>query len=106
MRTLSLAAMAALIGVAALASTADAQRRGSRDPGYGWVTAESRYGTGVVSGPVRVGPHGRLEVRLPGGTWIECGRSCRDTLRRETVDFWQSRSPSGSDGPGYIQFRW
>jgi hypothetical protein len=38
---------------------------------------------------------------------MECGRSCSDTLRRETVDFWRAnrdRSTSG-DGPGYIQFR-
>lgn len=45
---------------------------------------------------------------MPGGTWIECGRSCRDTLRRETVDFWQSRNAPNSpyvDGPGYFSFR-
>lgn len=93
--------------VAAFATVAEA-----RDPrgGYlGTVTAESRYGTGVVSGPVRRGPRGHLEVRLPGGTWMECGRSCRETLRRETVDFWQSRNDPKSpyvEGPGYFTWRW
>ena len=73
----------------------------------GFVTAESRYGPRTVSGPVRYGRHGRLEVRLPGGTWLECGRSCSETLRRETIDFWESRtSPSNPyvDGPGYLNW--
>jgi hypothetical protein len=26
---------------------------------------------------------------MPGGTWIGCKGSCRDTLRDETVDFWE-----------------
>ena len=49
----------------------------------------------------------KTEVELPGGTWIECGRSCRDTLRRETVDFWAGRERfnGGADGPGYLHFR-
>jgi hypothetical protein len=99
-----------VLGLAvAMAGAAEAQSR--RAPGYGpgqgYVTAESRYGTATVTGAVRTGPHGRPEVQLPGGTWIECGRSCRDTLRRETVDFWQNRGdPRGSsDGPGYLRFR-
>src|SRR5262245_56899157 len=76
----------------------------------GSVTADSRYSGQSVRGPVRRGPQGRLEVRLPGGTWLECGISCSDTLRRQTVDFW--RNPGGrpgsvgGDGPGYLQFRW
>lgn len=72
------------------------------------VTAESRYGTKTVSGPVRMGPKGRREVRLPGGTWIECGRSCSETLRRETVDFWESRGGRNDpvDGPGYFRRWW
>jgi hypothetical protein len=47
-------------------------------------------------------------VRLPGGTWLECGLSCHDTLRRETVDFWHGRGyprDGGTDGPGYLHFR-
>ena len=75
-------------------------RRGT----YRYVTAESLYGAATITGPVRVGPHGRLEVGLPGGTWIECRRSCSNTLRQETVDFWQYRdNRNGADGPGYLQ---
>ena len=90
--------------VTATALPALAQVR--RAPGYAWITVESRYGTQTVSGPVRAGPSGRLEVRLPGGTWIECGQNCRETLRRETVDFWQERGRprGGGDGPGYLRF--
>jgi hypothetical protein len=74
---------------------------------YAYITFESRYGTGTVTAAVRLGPSGRPEVRLPGGTWLECGQSCHDTLRRETVDFWQERGRprGGGDGPGYLNFR-
>jgi hypothetical protein len=81
------------------------------DPSYGkvlgYVTAESRYGNGITSGPVRRGPRGRLEVGLARDTWIECGRSCSDTLRRNTVDFWNGRGGRHADdinGPGYFSF--
>jgi hypothetical protein len=60
------------------------------------VVAESRFGHGTVSGPVRGARHGR-EVRLPGGTWIDCGRSCAETLRTETVDFWENKG-AGPNG--------
>jgi hypothetical protein len=82
-------------------------RRGHLRANYvGYVTAESRYGTATVTAPVRYGPAGRLEVRLPGGTWIECRANCQDTLRRESVDFWKERGypKAGGDGPGYIHF--
>jgi hypothetical protein len=74
----------------------------------GYVTADSRFSGQSVRGPVRRGPQGRLEVRSPGGTWLECGRSCADTLRRETVDFWPSHGQDSmrNDGPGYLQFKW
>jgi hypothetical protein len=100
MRLLSFC-LAALV-VAACAAGAEAQSR--REPGYTYITVESRYSTRTISGPVRVGPQGRLEVRLPGGTWLGCGMSCRETLRRETIDFWHFRE-QGGDGPGYFRFR-
>src|SRR4029077_9156376 len=86
--------------VALLASVADAQpRRGI----IGYVRADSFYGPASITGPVRVGPKGRMEVGLPGGTWIECRQSCSNTLRQETVDFWQHRDyRNGADGPGYF----
>jgi hypothetical protein len=47
-----------------------------------------------------------LEISLPGGTWIECRLSCSDTLRRETVDFWEEDGqPRGGERVGYLQFR-
>jgi hypothetical protein len=104
MRRLPLALVAAL-PLLALA-TAHARPKPS-EARYAYITVESRYGTGVVSAAVRQGPNGRLEVRLPGGTWLECGQSCHETLRRETVDFWQERGhpKGGGDGPGYLRFR-
>lgn len=75
----------------------------------GYVTAESRYGSKTISAPVRrIGPH-RYQVRLPHGTWFDCGISCSETLRRETIDFWENHGGgprSGSDGPGYFYWRW
>ena len=109
MRTLPSAAVAAVMAATLaqlVAPGADAQRRRrAGDPGYGYVTAESRYSSATITAPVRYGSHGRLEVGLPGGTWLECGRSCSDTLRRETVDFWKERGAprQGGDGPGYLQ---
>jgi hypothetical protein len=88
----------------ALATSAEAQPRRGKG-GYAYVTAQSRYSGATVSGPVREARNGRLEVRLPGGTWLECGRSCSETLRRETVDFWRDKGfprGGGSDGPGYL----
>ena len=103
-------AAALVLAVIVTAPSADAQsRRGQAGSGQGYVTAESRYGSQTITAPVRYGTHGRLEVQLPGGTWIECGRSCGDTLRRETIDFWQSRAGGfggGPDGPGYLRFSW
>jgi hypothetical protein len=47
-------------------------------------------------------------VGLPGGTWYECAFSCSDTLRRQTVDFWENypgRPRDTGDGVGYLRFR-
>lgn len=69
------------------------------------VVAESRYGHGTVSGPVRQDARGRLQVRLPGGSWIDCTGPCSETLRRESVDFWENHGRDGRDGPGYFTWR-
>lgn len=75
-----------------LTHAADAGRRHHRD--YvavdGYVVAHSRHGNGSVSGPVRETSRGP-QVRLPGGTWEYCRRSCSETLRVETVDIWEGR---------------
>jgi hypothetical protein len=97
------AALATL--TASSAATAQGYRRGGHGEGPGYVVAESRYGKGSVEGAVRHGPRGR-EVQLPGGNWIACERSCSETLRRATVDFWESNGPQSKDqGPGYFHWK-
>src|SRR5687768_14926478 len=84
MRALFPCLAAAVLGFAATAAAARPVHRDGQ--GEGVVVAESRFGNGVVAGPVRwqrLGP----QVRLPGGTWVYCRRSCAETLRVETVDF-------------------
>ena len=34
------------------------------------------------------------EVRLPGGTWEPCKRSCSETLRVSSVDYWDAHGPN------------
>ena len=108
MRALVLVIALAVAGLATLpAAAAERGRRPDAGRYLGYVTADSRYSGASISGPVRRGPQGRLEVRLPGGTWLECGRSCSDTLRRQTVDFWRNHGGQlGDDGAGYLRFRW
>ena len=61
----------------------------------GTVTACSRYGNGCYTAPVRPGQFDPV-MRLKGGTWIDCRGSCKDTLREETVDYWETlRERSG-----------
>lgn len=64
----------------------------------GFVTAYSDYGNGKVTAPVRKARYG-YQVRLPGGLWYYCEVTCADTLRREALDFWETRSEEqgGSD---------
>jgi hypothetical protein len=97
------------VAASLMTSAAEARsKRGHEEPTVGHVTAESRYGPQTITAPVRVSAQGRREVRLPGGTWIECRRSCSETLRQETIDFWHIRTNplngGGLDGPGYIRF--
>lgn len=84
-----LAASALTASVTSPAAEAGFRRSaGSNGDRTGYVVAESRHGNGTVTGPVRFARQGR-EVRLPGGTWVGCRRSCSETLRVETVDFWE-----------------
>ena len=55
------------------------------------VVAESHFGNGTVTGPVRAGDAGGLEVMLPHGTWVDCRTSCEETLRVETVDIFENK---------------
>lgn len=65
----------------------------------GYVVAESRFGNGTVTAPVRQAAKG-WQVRLPGGSWEYCRRSCSETLRVETVDRWEGKLGNGSVGFG------
>ncbi|MCC7251332.1 hypothetical protein [Hyphomicrobium sp.] len=62
-----------------------------------YAVAVSRFGNGTVRGPVRETRTG-YEVRKPNGIWIACRRSCSETLRVETVDFYET--PPGMTGFG------
>ena len=82
--------------MAGLMTTADAQSR-RKGGGEGVVRACSIYGNGCTTAPIRRASND-YEFRMPGGTWISCRQSCQDTLRRETVDFWETqRENGGSD---------
>lgn len=100
-RAITLLLSAAATALATI-TAAEAGRLGiTRDYGYdgieeGFVVAKSRFGNGTVSGAVRetrLGP----QVRLPGGTWEYCRRSCSETLRVETVDIWEARQGIGAE---------
>jgi hypothetical protein len=71
----------------------------------GYVTAESDHGHGKITAPVRRTSRG-WQVRLPGGEWVDCLRSCTNTLRVKTVDVWETwdQFGKGDGGPGYL--RW
>lgn len=103
--------MRALVALLAVAMSlgliaGEAQARKSRHAGY--VTAESDFGHGTVSGPVRqtrLGP----QVRLPGGNWVYCRHSCRETLRVQTVDLFEFMKGETSDAYVFgrrLELRW
>jgi hypothetical protein len=108
-RALAPYAAVAIVGLAALVTAArspvEAQgydRPGRHYAGPRYVVAESQWGNGTISGPIRPGPNG-WQVRLPRGTWIDCVWSCSDTLRRATIDFWQTNGPNApGSGRGYL----
>jgi hypothetical protein len=97
-------AVAAAGAITLIAAPAEAQGKRRVPGGYPVVYAESRYSTKAISGPVREGPRGQLQVGTPGGNWLDCGRNCSETLRRETIDFWESRGGKNDpvDGPAYL----
>ncbi|HET6390106.1 hypothetical protein [Hyphomicrobium sp.] len=64
------------------------------------ITAYSRFGNGAIKSIVRRAPRYGWQVRLPRGGWVDCRRSCEETLRVQTVDFFGSDDNSISSG-GY-----
>jgi hypothetical protein len=87
------ATIATVVG-AGFAAHAEAGRRGYSGEAD-QIVAESRFGNGTVVGSVRqtrLGP----QVSTPGGNWLYCKRSCSETLRVNTVDFWQNEQGAGN----------
>jgi hypothetical protein len=64
------------------------------------ITAYSRFGNGQISSVVRRAPKWGWQVQLPRGGWVDCRRSCEETLRVQTVDFFGDNDNSISGG-GY-----
>ncbi len=87
--TLALAAITAMMSIS---SPVDAgfRNRLAEDLNKGYVIARSRFGNGSQRGAVRPARYGH-QVQLPSGSWVNCRRSCSETLRVETVDFWEGR---------------
>jgi len=81
-------AVALSISTALVAEASDRRRYAGPAPAY--VVAKSAYGNRTVTGAVRPTPLG-YQVQLPGGTWVYCRVSCTETLRVETVDFWEAK---------------
>lgn len=90
-RTTTSLAVVLSIAAAITCTPANAERGARNYYNSTDVVAHSRYGNGVISGPVRAGKH-TWEVRLPGGTWVSCRRSCEETLRVETVDRYEGNA--------------
>jgi hypothetical protein len=95
---LAVGAAAAVFLAGAAGADASDRRTYARDhqvaPPY--VVAKSAFGNKTVKGAVRP-THLGYQVQLPGGTWIYCRMSCTETLRVETVDFWEARNRDGSE---------
>jgi hypothetical protein len=99
---LGLGAVAAL----SLATAAEAGRckgHSCKDSGaYRHIYVESNYGSRSVAVPVR---HTRLgdQVKLPGGSWVDCEITCEYTVRRLSVDFWEDQQ-NGYTSPNYLKY--
>jgi hypothetical protein len=82
------------LAIVAIAAPGHAQRKRDRDQGT--VKVCSTYGNGCTSAPIRRAAND-YEFRMPGGTWFPCRQSCKDTLRREVLDFWETQRENAGD---------
>ena len=87
--------LAGSIVASALPATAASPRRGAE----GSVQACSHRGHGCITVQVRQGQHGP-EVRLPGGTWVDCAGDCRLTAVEQSIDFWDKQIEGKPDNNG------
>ncbi len=88
-------ALLLLLAAATSVPAAAEGRRPHKGIRQAYVVAESRVGNGTVSGAVREAPLGP-QVQLPSGTWIYCRHSCSETLRVETIDYWDAHGPNAT----------
>ncbi len=75
----------------------------ARDDGYEMITVQSQEDFRTVTVPVRAGRNG-YEVRIPGGTWLECEYSCAYTVQNEYLDEFTCGTVFGEGGcsPGLV----
>jgi hypothetical protein len=76
--------------ILAAASIAGSSAHAADRPGQR-IKSCSAYGNGCVTAPVRKGRFGP-ETRLPSGTWIDCRGDCREAIRQDLLDFWETQS--------------
>ncbi|WP_020087411.1 hypothetical protein [Hyphomicrobium zavarzinii] len=89
---------ALLVGLGAaplVASTTTADAKQSRKSATTVTACSERGGFNCYTARVFDSRVGRKMV-LRRGTVIDCGPDCGDTLRRETVDFWDTLRENGS----------
>lgn len=82
-------AMATLLSVV-MPVAACAEAVTPRQVREGRVTACSTYGNGCYTAKLVRSSIG-WKMRLKGGNVIDCGVTCQDTLRVETVDYWDDQ---------------
>jgi hypothetical protein len=87
--TIVIAGAVAIGGSALLAVPCNGQEGASHAASV--VVAKSRFSNGTISAEVRQSGLG-WEVHLPGGRWVYCRRSCAETLRVETIDFFETNA--------------
>ena len=92
------AAVTAAIAMSATHADARPRQHDERQRGYGTVTGQSRYGNPSLTVPVRRGRFGP-EIDLGRGTWVHCeAGDCRETLRRQKIDYWETIREEGGYG--------
>jgi hypothetical protein len=92
------AAVVALTAIPSLSEAYGRRLRTSYEPGQA-IVAHSHYGNGSIRSVVRPARYG-WQVRLPRGAWVDCRRSCEETLRVQTVDIFGDGDNSLAGG-GY-----
>jgi hypothetical protein len=70
---------------------------------YRHILVESVHSSRRVIVPVRPARLG-LQVKLPGGAWVDCEITCEYTVRRMHLDFWEGQGQNFTS-PGYFRKR-